>query len=488
MKFSIASLSVARLKGYFLALVAVAAVTAALLPFRDFLSTSTVALLYLLPVLWISTSAGLGAGLLCGLIGFLTYNFFFLEPYHTFTVHQNQDLTALLVFLLVAILIGQLVGRARDNLDGLMAREKELITLYELTLSLAGQNEIEEITEILTSRIWQEFKADGVEVDLVAIDRRDPYHFQVPAGSPPATSIVETAVLESPRRKLGEIRIARARVPFTPHEQRMLQAFANQGTMAIERTVLAEAETKAKVLEESDRLKSALLSSVSHEFNTPLATIKASVTSLLGGDVKWDTVSLNDLLGIIHEETDYLIYLVGNLLNMSRIEANALKPEIQWNVLSEIVEDTVSHLHRNLEAHRLEIDLLEELPLVPVDYVQMQQVFTNLLSNSIKYSPPGTCIRIGARETAEWIQVTVQNQGPSVAPEHLNRIFDKFYRLSHAEKVFGTGLGLSICKGIIEAHGGQIWAENVPDGLAFRFTLPRSLEGHAPDVVESENT
>ena len=256
--------------------------------------------------------------------------------------------------------------------------------------------------------------------------------------------------------------------------------------MAFERAVLLKAETKAQVLEESDRLKSSLLSSVSHEFNTPLATIKASVTSLLGGEVKWDSHSLNDLLSLINEETDHLIYLVSNLLNMSRIEAHALKPFLQWNMLSEVVESTLVRMHRDLEKHVVAVDLPESLPLVPMDYVLMQQVFTNLLSNCAKYSPEGSRIRILANETGEQLHVTVQNQGPPVPPEDLKRIFDKFYRLGYAEKVIGTGLGLSICKGIIEAHHGNIWAENVSDGLAFKFTLPLVLEGAAPRQVQAE--
>jgi two-component system sensor histidine kinase KdpD len=269
---------------------------------------------------------------------------------------------------------------------------------------------------------------------------------------------------------------------------RILRAFANQGAMAFERAILLEADTKAKVLEESDRLKSSLLSSVSHEFNTPLATIKASITSLLDGEVNWDPYSLNDLFALINEETDDLIYLVTNLLNMSRIEAGALKPLLQWNMLSEIVEGTLIRMYRSLEKHSMEVDLPDNLPLVSMDYVLMQQVFTNLLSNSAKYSPEGSTIRIWAREKERAIQVTVQNQGPPVAPEHLERIFDKFYRLSYAEKVSGTGLGLSICKGIIEAHHGRIWAENIADGLAFCFTLPLVSEGNAPLPLQSETS
>jgi two-component system sensor histidine kinase KdpD len=257
----------------------------------------------------------------------------------------------------------------------------------------------------------------------------------------------------------------------------------------LERARLTEAETRARVLEESDRFKTSLLSSVSHELRTPLATIKAAVTGLSSQAVDWDSEARADLLLVIEEETDHLDRLVGNLLNMSRIEAGALKPARKWHPLEEIVSGVVYRIRQRDAArlaeqrHVLQIEIPDDLPLVPVDYIQMEQVFTNLLSNSLKYSPPGTTVKISARQTDDttvWVQVC--NQGPGVPEEHLERIFDKFYRVTAADRVTGAGLGLSICKGIIEAHGGRIWAENLPDGLAFNFTIPLTWEGASPRV------
>jgi two-component system sensor histidine kinase KdpD len=166
---------------------------------------------------------------------------------------------------------------------------------------------------------------------------------------------------------------------------------------------------------------------------------------------------------------------------MSRIESGALKPKRQWNVLADIVGGALERQRRVAEAYRIDIDLRDDLPLVPVDAVQLEQVFANLISNSLKYAPPGSTITVGA-----WLQddqtllVEVCNQGPPIAEEHLERIFDKFYRVTAADRVTGTGLGLSICKGIVEAHRGRIWAENRPDGLAFKFTLPLTWDGAQP--------
>ena len=169
--------------------------------------------------------------------------------------------------------------------------------------------------------------------------------------------------------------------------------------------------------------------------------------------------------------------LVGNLLDMSRIELGVLKPKREWNILSEIIGSVLARMKHLAEEHQIEVQVPENLPLVPVDYVQIEQVFTNLVSNSLKYAPANTTVRIRAQVEGGTVHAQVSNQGPQVPPEDLERIFDKFYRITAADRVTGTGLGLSICKGIIEAHGGRIWAENLPDGLAFNFTLPLTWEG-----------
>jgi two-component system sensor histidine kinase KdpD len=276
--------------------------------------------------------------------------------------------------------------------------------------------------------------------------------------------------------------------PLTHAEERLLRTFASQGALALERAHLALAETRTKVLEESDRLKSALLSSVSHELRTPLATIKAAATSLQSEAVNWDSDARRDLLAAVEEETDQLNRLVGNLLDMSRIEAGRCTCNAN-GTRSTDCGGGAGRLRPPARQHRIEIDLPNDLPLLPVDYVLMEHVFSNLISNSVKYAPPDTIIHLSAQvQGASFVRVRVRNQGPHVPDEHLERIFDKFYRVTAADRVTGTGLGLSICKGIVEAHGGRIWAENLPDGFAFNFTLPQQWEGLAPPQppLESE--
>jgi two-component system sensor histidine kinase KdpD len=467
---------------YLLAVLLVGLTTGVLDLLRSGLNAQIEALLYLVPV-GISTAWwGLGPGIGGAFTAFLAFNYFFIEPYHTLLVHQPQDVLMLFAFLVIAVVISQLLGRARNALDAATERERDAIRLYELSTALAGQHDERSIARTIAQHTIETFRALRVEVNAEADRGAAAVNFVVPIDAPPLTARPTIVIpLLTVRGLQGEIRVWRGRPALAATEERLLKTFASQGALALERARLARLENRARVAEESDRMKTALLSSVSHELRTPLAAMKAAVTSLRSGAVGWDTEARQELLATIEEETDHLNQLVGNLLDMSRIEAGALKPIRKWNVLAEIIGDVVVRMKPLTKRHRIVVKLQEDLPLVPIDYVQLQQVFTNLISNGLKYAPPGTPIRIEAQASrAETVQVKVTNKGPRVPDEHLERIFDKFYRITNADRVTGTGLGLSICKGIIEAHGGRIWAENLPDGLAFNFTLPLIWNGQRP--------
>lgn len=469
--------------GYVLALLAVVATTALLYGLRVYLEPPIDALIFLLTVGVVTSLGGLGPGIVSAVAAFLAFNYFFLPPTLTLIVHKTQDVLALIVFLIVAVAISQLVGRARSSAQAASAREREATQLYELSSLLAGLQDDGAIARALGEQTYQTFQADRVEVAVEARAASPAFAIALPSDSAAlATRPTLLVPLQTARGWQGEIRVWRPARPIEPAEERLLRTYSSQGAVAIERARLAHAANRSQVLEESDRLKSALLSSVSHELRTPLATIKASVTSLRSEAVPWDSTARAELLAAIEEETDYLNQLVGNLLDMSRIEAGALHPQRSWNALTEIAGSALGSLRAMTHHHRLEIDLPEDLPLVSVDYVQIEQVLRNLISNSAKYAPGGTVIRISARVAEQspsvggvdpaWLHAQVSNQGPPVPAEHLERIFDKFYRVTAADRVTGTGLGLSICKGIIEAHGGRIWAENARDRFIFNFTLP----------------
>jgi two-component system sensor histidine kinase KdpD len=469
---------------FLLAIALIAATTVVFILLRGVLDTTLVALLYLLPVGLSTVLWGLGPGATVAFGSFFTFNYFFIRPYYTLVVHRPIDLVILLVFLVIAVVISQLVGTARAGLAAATAREREATQLYELSTVLAGLHDDQIIGQILTEQLQAMFQGERVELHITAAQ---PLMVCLPADALSPSRPPEMIVpIQTARSVMGEIRLWRTKPAISSGEKRLVQTFASQGALALEQVHLVQTESRARVLEESDRLKSAILSSVSHELRTPLSTIKASISSLRSGEVGWDSAARGELLAVIDDEADHLNMVVGNLLDMSRIEAGALQPRREWNILSEILGGVLVRMHHMLENHKLEIDLPEDLPMLPMDYVQIEQVFANLLSNSVKYAPANTMIRIQASRRDMEVLVEVCNQGPQVPQEHLERIFDKFYRITAAERVTGTGLGLSICKGIIEAHGGHIWAENLPDGFAFKFTLPIALDGVFPPPLPPE--
>ena len=476
----------ARFFQYAFAFGILAFVTGVLFILRDILDTTIIALIYLIPLGIITARWGLATGITSAVITFFLFNYFFIPPYYTLSVHRPIDVVILIIFLIVAVVISQLVARAQAGLAAATAREREATQLYELSIALAGLPDDYAIGQILVKQIRT--VANGEYVEL-RIHGSRPFNIRLPDSEPPIRPAELTIPIEAARGLLGEIRLWRAKPAISPSEKRLFQTFASQGALALERAWLAQAASRAQILEESDQLKSAILSSVSHELRTPLSTIKAAASSLRGGEVSWDSPARVELIAAIDDEADHLNILVGNLLDMSRIESGALKPKRDWNILLEIIEGVIARMRHLAVEHKLNIEVPETLPLIPVDYVQMEQVFTNLISNSLKYAPTNTIVTIRAEVEGENIHVQVRNQGPQVPPEHLERIFDKFYRITAADRVTGTGLGLSICKGIIEAHGGRIWAENVPDGLAFNFTLPLSWDGTQPSrlPIDPEN-
>ncbi len=467
-------------------LLAVAATTGVLVLARPWLSTPTVALLYLLPV-GVSTALwGLPSGIAAAVAAFLTFNFFFLPPYFTLRVLRPQETLDLFVFLVVAITISQLLGAAQAGLARAKAREREARHLNELSTALLGQMDLESISRTIAERILMTLPGTQVGIVLQPDGGSPGTECYLPAQARSRESRPSLSLpIQGMRGLLGEILIWEPHGGISGAEEQLLNTYGLAAALAIERAQLAAADSRARLLAQSDAFKSALLSSVSHELRSPLATIKASVTSLLGGEVEWDTQARQDLLQAVDEETDHLNLLVGNLLDMTRIESGYLQPERNWNVLADIVRSVADRMRNSLRDHQLQIEVSDDLPLVPVDYVQIEQVLANLMSNSVKYSPPGSAITVIARpRDAAWLVVQVRNQGPSVPADDLERIFDKFHRVTESDRVKGIGLGLSICKGIIEAHGGRIWAENTDEGMAFNFTLPLTWEGAVPSMAE----
>lgn len=264
-------------------------------------------------------------------------------------------------------------------------------------------------------------------------------------------------------------------------------AFLDQAASIIEHVRLHQESLQVEVLRRTDALRAALISSVSHDLRTPLTSIKAAASSLLQDDVQWDDESRRSFTQAIEQEADRLNRLVENLLDMSRIEGGALQPEKEWYPVDELLHDVLGRMRPFLQEREVTTGVTASLPPVELDYMMIDQVLTNLIENALRYTPAGSPIEISVSTTTSELHVSVADRGPGIPPEDLERIFDKFYRvMGHAREVSGSGVGLAVCKGLIEAHGGRIWATNRPGGGSiFRFTLPLGKEEEQKHLLQA---
>ena len=480
----------------YLAALAIAAVTTLSLIFLQnqlpaWFNLPIVVIAYLLTINISTQTAGFGPGVVAAVASFLCLNFFFIDPRGTLLVENVTDLIVLALFLVAALINSQLLGRARLRTIEAAQRERAATRFYEFSLALISSTDAQTVTKTLATQLQTVLNAQAVEVRLQLSPDKSGIFFaagRAPVGQP-ATHIEPVA---SARTNFGEIRIWLDEARLTLGEERLVRTFAGEAALILERMRMADVETRTKVLEQSDRLKTALLDSVSHELRTPLATLRAGADSLRSKLVAPESAAGRETLDDMSEAANHLTRLVNNMLDMSKIDSGALKPAREWSDLDEIVRAVAARMRNDLGQHALEIIIPDDVPLVPVDVVQMDQVFTNLISNSVKYAPAGTDVRITAStqaDQADAILVQVSNDSPHLPPEDLERVFDKFYRVTNADRVVGTGLGLSICKGIIEAHSGRIWAtnrEHAERGLTFNFTLPLTWDGASPNMPPPE--
>jgi two-component system sensor histidine kinase KdpD len=263
---------------------------------------------------------------------------------------------------------------------------------------------------------------------------------------------------------------------LAPESHRLLEAFASQAALAIERANLAKRAEEAQLLQATERLERSLLNSISHDLRTPLSSITGALSSLREEGNLLDAESRRELMELAWEEAGRMNRFISNLLDITRLEAGALKIKKEPYDVQDLLGSCLAALEPRLQERKIKVDIPANLPLSPMDSVLMAQVLINLLDNALKYSPPGGIIEVAARTRENWLEIQVADQGPGIPKENLEQVFNKFFRISRAEGVSGVGLGLAISKGIVEAHGGKIWAESRPTGgLKVVFILP--LEG-----------
>src|SRR5579859_7774128 len=435
--------------GYAAALGAVAMVTLfiGLVLGRAILANAS--MLYLIAVLATAATSGRGPAVFASVVAFLTFDWFFVTPLHQFTVGDPDEWLSLLLFLMTAIVTGQLAAGQRERAREALGREREAVLLYDV-VRLMGDSELDAALEAVADRLRRELHLSELGVD--------------------------------------DLRAGRLLVPpphgwtSTPASERLLSAVAAQVGHAMERDRLRNEATEAEILRRTDQLRAALLSTVSHDLRTPLASIMASAGSLRQPDIDWTSEERLGFAKAIEEEAERLNRIVGNLLDLSRIEAGSLRPEKSWYDLGALVEDVVGRL-RTLTArrgHTVHVEVAENLPPLLLDYVEIDEVLYNLVENAAKYAPAGTEIDIAVRREDGSVQVEVADRGPGIPSTALAHLFEPFYRVDGGVSVpkqrpNGLGLGLAVVRGLVEAHGGQVWVQNRAGGGArFVFSLPTS--------------
>jgi two-component system, OmpR family, sensor histidine kinase KdpD len=498
--------------GYAVAVTGTAAVTGPLLGVRGDVSKTNVVLAYLLVVTASAAAGGLGPGIIAAVLGFLAFDVLFLPPYYKLIVADPQDYLSLFVFLLVALVVSLLVGTSERRRMRAERREQETRTLFELSSSLVAHGSLEDTLHSVVRTVRTLFDLAGCAIvlpsgdgiRLAASDGKIPgdlyqrfataaaltsVQVRGPSGRDLEPGMALTVPMRSGDTVVGALVVV-AGGPgssgFGEPERRVLATFANQAALAVEQGQQEEQRNRARALQETDRLRTALLNSVSHDLRTPLASIKASASSLLDRDVEWSQAEREEFLATINTEVDRLTRLVHNLLDMSRIEAGALDPLLVETTVAEVVGSVVRRA-RAASRQRVDVDVPDSLPPVLVDPVRLDQVLTNLLDNARGYAAGGP-VQVVAGQAGEVVELRVIDHGPGIPGPERERVFDQFYRLKGGgRRPEGTGMGLAICRGIVQAHGGDLRVETTPGGGAtFVLTLPATMAGRpAPEAAAS---
>jgi two-component system sensor histidine kinase KdpD len=476
-------------------------------------SLPDVAMIYLLGVVAVAMRASRFASVLAAALSVLSYDFFFVPPYYSVTVYDPRHIVTFGVMFVVGVVISTLMQRIRHQGEAARAREQRTDRLYALTRELSSTRALERLGEAATRHLCASFDGDAVLLmpgpggaledgaasepsrRLGDQDRRAAewaWLHDEPSG-PGTPAFTESAVLFVPLHashgKVGVLGVVpRPADRFSDPEQRqLLETFAAQIATALERARIAGEAEAARLEAEAERLQSSLLSSISHDLRTPLAVITGAATTLLGASPPVEPAAQRDLLEAIYDESVRLTRLVGNLLDMTRLAAGAMKVNKEWQSIEAVVGAAAGRVEDRLGGRPLRVEVQADLPLVPFDAVLVEQVLINLIENAAKYAPAGTPIEVSASEAASGgVALDVKDRGPGVPEGERQRIFDKFYRVP-GSPAGGAGLGLAICRGIVEAHGGRIEAlAREGGGSVLRFTLPS--EGSPPSVEEDGGT
>jgi two-component system sensor histidine kinase KdpD len=447
--------------------------------YRLHVNQTTVALMFLVMVLLTSAYWGLRYALVMAVIATAAFNFFFLPPVGTFTIADPQNWVALFAFLVTALVASNLAERARREAEGAKQRRREVERLYGLSQRLLASENALELLNALPQYVKETFSVGSVVA--MATDHPTVYRSSLDAqfeesvlrstllrGEPITQRGVSYVPLRLGMRTVGALGIAGAEL-----SRETLDALGSLAGLAIERVRAMEALSKNRAEQEHERLRTALLDSVTHEFRTPLTSIKASVTTLLSGAALEDS-GRRDLLTVIDEETDRLNRLVGEASEMAQLDSGMFKLDLQPHSIQEALQPALGDAAVTLEKHSVQVLVPPDLPKVRMDAQRIREVLMHLLENAGKYSSNGIPIKVTSEVKGDKLITSVADRGPGIDSFEQSLIFEKFYRGQHQRySAPGTGMGLAIAKVIVEAHGGTIGVvSQLGSGSVFSFSLP----------------
>ncbi len=466
-------------------LVAFATVLSAVV--REVFDPTSLVMFYLLTVVVCAVFLGRGPSTFAAVLSVLAFDFFFVPPYFTFSTSDPQYWLTFVVLLVVGVVISSLAARIRHQAESVRFQAAYTAALYGLSRDLAIARDTRAVLSSLSQNVKESL---GAHSAVFLIEQNEFKLIQSNSSATMADNEMAVAEwtaknaeaagwstdtipgaagyylpLKTARGVLGVLGVylnsKSVRLPLD--KKNLLEAFASQSALAVERIQLSEEAQRSRILEEREKLQSALFNSISHDLRTPLVSITGSLSGMLE-NLTMDVDSRKDLLENAYEEAVRLNRLVGNLLDMARLEANALRLAPSPCEIRDVIGAALKELELNLSDRKVTVTIEDGLPHIPMDFSLMMKVLVNLIDNAVKYAPFGLPIDIDARSKEGRIEIKVLDRGLGIPQGDLEPVFDKFYRVKRPQNIEGTGLGLSICKGIVEAHQGTIWAENRPGG------------------------
>jgi len=467
---------------------------------REFLGINNVALVFLTAVLVGASTYGLWPALFTGFVSLLEFNFFFLPPLYTFSVADPENVNALFFFAVVAFIASNLTARVRAQAVVARDRAKATEDLYLFSRKLAG---VFTLDDLLWATVFQFAQMLKLRVVILLPEGES---IAVRAGYPPEDMLDDADIaaakwvwehgtpagrgsdtlsgakwlflpMRTGRGTVGVVGLDSERpgILLSPDQRRLFDALADQAALAIERINLARDIDRNRLNMETERLRSALLTSISHDLRTPLSSILGAASSLKNYSATLDDPAKQELQDTILEEGERLNRFIANLLDMTRLESGAIAPRLELIDLTDVVGSALHRAGKVLAQHAVELSLAESIPMLKLDPVLFEQALFNLLDNAAKYSSAGSKVQVKAERVGARVQLSVIDNGNGIPPDDVERIFDKFYRVQASDhKGAGTGLGLAISLGFIESMGGTLSASNRADakGAKFTITLP----------------